>query len=42
MREEASGADQKFKEFKIVAYREEQKAHRLVPGTNGNYEDADR
>ena len=34
------GADQSFKEFKIVTYYDEPKTHRLVLGTKGNHEDA--
>jgi hypothetical protein len=31
-----AGADQKYKEFKIVAYYDETQKHRLVAGTKGN------
>lgn len=37
-----AGADQKYKEFKIVAYYEETQTHRLVAGTRGNHEAAGR
>lgn len=37
-----AGADQKYKEFKIVAYYDETQAHRLVSGTRGNHEVAGR
>jgi hypothetical protein len=33
-----SGADQKYKEFKIVAFYDETQAHRLVSGTRGDCE----
>ena len=36
------GADQKYKEFKLVAYYDESKKHRLVFGTKGNHEEAGR
>jgi hypothetical protein len=36
------GADQSYKEFKIVAYYDETQAHRLVEGTAGNHEAAGR
>ena len=36
------GADQKYKEFKIVAYYDETQAHRLVSGTRGDHEAAGR
>lgn len=37
-----AGADQKYKEFKIVAYYDETQTHRLVAGTRGNHEVAGR
>ena len=37
-----AGADQKYKEFKIVAYYDETQAHRLVNGTRGDCEVAGR
>ncbi len=37
-----AGADQKYKEFKIVAYYDETQAHRLVAGTRGDHETAGR
>ena len=36
------GADQKYKEFKIVAYYDETQADRLVSGTRGDHEAAGR
>src|SRR5260370_13789385 len=33
-----AGADQKYKEFKIVAYYDEEQAHRLVAGTRRDHE----
>jgi hypothetical protein len=36
------GADQKYKEFKIVAYYDDTQAHRLVAGTKGDCEEAGR
>jgi hypothetical protein len=36
------GADQKYKEFKIVAYYDETQAHRLVAGTKGDCTQAGR
>ena len=36
------GADQGYKEFKIVTYYDEPKAHRLVLGTRGNHLEAGR
>ena len=36
------GADQKYKEFKIVAYYDETQEHRLVSGTRGDHEVAGR
>lgn len=36
------GADQRYKEFKIVTYYDEPKTHRLVLGTKGNCEEAGR
>jgi hypothetical protein len=35
-----TGADQGYKEFKIVAYYDETQAHRLVCGTRGDHEEA--
>lgn len=37
-----AGADQQYKEFKIVAYYDETQEHRLVSGTRGNHEAAGR
>lgn len=37
-----AGADQKYKEFKIVAYYDETQEHRLVSGTRGDCEVAGR
>jgi hypothetical protein len=37
-----AGADQQYKEFKIVAYYDETQAHRLVSGTRGDHEVAGR
>lgn len=37
-----AGADQKYKEFKIVAYYDEAQAHRLVAGTKGDCDAAGR
>ena len=37
-----SGADQHYKEFKIVAFYDETQAHRLVSGTRGDHEAAGR
>src|SRR5437763_11866390 len=37
-----AGADQKYKEFKIVAYYDETQAHRLVNGTRGDCDVAGR
>jgi hypothetical protein len=37
-----AGADQGYKEFKIVAYYDETQAHRLVCGTRGDHEEAGR
>ena len=37
-----AGADQRYKEFKVVAYYDEAQAHRLVAGTRGNHEAAGR
>lgn len=37
-----SGADQSYKEFKLVAYYDETQAHRLVAGTKGDHEVAGR
>lgn len=36
------GADQRYKEFKIVTYYDESKRHRVVLGTKGNHEEAGR
>lgn len=36
------GADQKYKEFKIVAYYDESQDHRLVSGTRGDHDVAGR
>lgn len=37
-----TGADQSYKEFKIVAYYDETQAHRLVAGTKDNHKEAGR
>jgi hypothetical protein len=37
-----TGADQGYKEFKIVAYYDETQEHRLVCGTRGDHEEAGR
>jgi hypothetical protein len=37
-----AGADQKYKEFKIVAYYDETQKHRLVEGTKGDHQVAGR
>ena len=37
-----TGADQGYKEFKIVAYYDEAQEHRLVCGTRGDHEEAGR
>jgi hypothetical protein len=37
-----AGADQKYKEFKIIAYYDESQEHRLVSGTRGDHEVAGR
>ena len=37
-----TGADQSYKEFKIVAYYDETQEHRLVCGTRGDHEEAGR
>jgi hypothetical protein len=37
-----SGADQKYKEFKIVGYYDEEQEHRLVSGTRGDHQAAGR
>jgi len=42
LRRGKTGADQKYKEFKIVTYYDETKRHRLVLGTKGNCEEAGR
>ena len=42
LRRAKPGADQRYKEFKIVTYYDESKRHRLVLGTKGNHEDAGR
>lgn len=36
------GADQKYKEFKVIAYYDENQDHRLVSGTRGDHEVAGR
>jgi hypothetical protein len=36
------GADQRYKEFKVVAYYDEAQAHRVVAATKGNHEEAGR
>lgn len=36
------GADQAYKEFKLVAYYDDQRRHRLVEGTKGDHEEAGR
>jgi hypothetical protein len=36
------GADQRYKEFKIIAYYDESQTHRLVSGTRGDHEVAGR
>lgn len=36
------GADQRYKEFKIVAYYDETQTHRVVAGTRGNHQEAGR
>ena len=42
LRRAKPGADQRYKEFKIVTYYDESKRHRLVLGTKGNQADAGR
>jgi hypothetical protein len=42
LRRAKRGADQKYKEFKIVTYYDEPKRHRVVLGTRGNHEEAGR
>ena len=42
LRRAKRGADQRYKEFKIVTYYDEPKAHRLVLGTRGNNVEAGR
>ena len=42
LRRAKAGADQKYKEFKIVTYYDEPKKHRVVLGTKGNCEEAGR
>ena len=37
-----TGADQRYKEFKIVGYYDETQTHRLVAGTKGNHVEAGR
>ena len=37
-----AGADQRYKEFKIVAYYDETQSHRVVAGTKGNHMEAGR
>jgi hypothetical protein len=42
LRRAKRGADQRYKEFKIVTYYDEPKRHRVVLGTKGNHEEAGR
>lgn len=42
LRRAKRGADQRYKEFKIVTYYDEPKEHRLVLGTRGNHVEAGR
>ena len=42
LRRAKAGADQKYKEFKLVTYYDEDVRHRLVLGTKGNCEEAGR
>jgi hypothetical protein len=42
LRRAKRGADQRYKEFKIVTYYDEPKRHRLVLGTKGNHVEAGR
>jgi hypothetical protein len=42
LRPRKPGVDQRYKEFKIVAYYDETQAHRLVSGTRGDHEAAGR
>jgi hypothetical protein len=42
LRRAKAGADQKYKEFKIVTYYDEPLNHRIVFGTRGNHEEAGR
>ena len=42
LRRAKPGADQRYKEFKIVTYYDEPKRHRRVLGTKGNHEEAGR
>jgi hypothetical protein len=42
LRRAKRGADQRYKEFKIVTYYDEPKKHRLVLGTKGNNREAGR
>jgi hypothetical protein len=42
LRRAKPGADQRYKEFKIVTYYDEPKTHRLVSGTRGNNVEAGR
>jgi len=42
LRRSKPGADQRYKEFKIVTYYDELKRHRLVLGTKGNHVEAGR
>ena len=42
MRRARRGADQRYKEFKLVTYYDEPKRHRVVLGTRGNHVEAGR
>jgi hypothetical protein len=42
LRRAKAGADQRYKEFKIVTYYDEPLTHRIVFGTRGNHEEAGR
>ena len=42
LRPKKAGADQSYKEFKIVAYYDETQKHRLVCGTRGDHDEAGR
>ena len=42
LRRAKAGADQKYKEFKLVTYYDEDVGHRLVLGTKGNCDEAGR